>query len=147
MAVVQYTFTHKQYTEQHKTHNIQNNTKIRKSADRAPSMRVLPWHLFYSWGKSTEKLRCVCPSVRLSVRPSAWNKSAPTGRIFKEILYLKIFLKYVEKIAVWLKSDDNNRYFTRRPIYIFNHISLISSYNEKCFRQKLQRKSKHTFCV
>jgi len=35
------------------------------------------------------------------------------------------------------KSDNNNRYFTCRPIYIFNHISLISSYNEKCFRQKL----------
>jgi len=30
----------------------------------------------------------------------------------------------------------------------FNNISLSSSYNEKCFRQNLQRKSKHTsFCV
>ena len=28
---------------------------------------------------------------------------------------------------------------------IFDHISLISSYEGKCFRQKLQRKSKHTF--
>jgi len=28
MAVVQYTFTHKQYTERHKTHNTQNNTNI-----------------------------------------------------------------------------------------------------------------------
>jgi len=28
---------------------------IWKSADRAPSLRVLPWHLPYSWGKSTEK--------------------------------------------------------------------------------------------
>jgi hypothetical protein len=27
MAVVQYTFTHKQYREQHKTNNILNNTK------------------------------------------------------------------------------------------------------------------------
>ena len=26
----------------------------------------------------------------------------------------------------------------------FYHISLISSYNKKCFRQTLQRKSKHT---
>jgi outer membrane receptor for monomeric catechols len=28
VAVVQYTFTHKQYTEQHKTNKTQNNTKI-----------------------------------------------------------------------------------------------------------------------
>ena len=26
-----------------------------KSAGRAPSLRVLPWHLPYKWGKSTEK--------------------------------------------------------------------------------------------
>ena len=28
VAVVQYTFTHKQYTERHKTNNTQNNKKI-----------------------------------------------------------------------------------------------------------------------
>jgi hypothetical protein len=28
VAAVQYTFTHKQYTERHKTNNTQNNTKI-----------------------------------------------------------------------------------------------------------------------
>jgi len=28
VAVVQYTFTHKQYTEQHKTTNTENSTKI-----------------------------------------------------------------------------------------------------------------------
>ena len=32
VAVVQYTFTHKQYTEQHKTKNTQNNTTIWESA-------------------------------------------------------------------------------------------------------------------
>jgi hypothetical protein len=37
MAVTQYTFTHKQYTEQH-------NSLIRKCADRAPSLRGIPWH-------------------------------------------------------------------------------------------------------
>jgi len=35
------------------------------------------------------------------------------------------------------KSDKNNRYFTWRPIYVFYHISLSSSQNEKCFGQKL----------
>jgi len=33
----------------------------------------------------------------------------------------------VEKIQVLLKSDKKNRYFTWKPIYIFDHISLISS--------------------
>jgi hypothetical protein len=58
VAEVQYTFTHNQYREnkQNKTNNTKNNTKIhratqkntrnntkiRKSAGRAPSLRVLP---------------------------------------------------------------------------------------------------------
>jgi len=32
--------------------------------------------------------------------------------------------KTVQKIQVSLKSDKNNGYFTRRPIYIYDHISL-----------------------
>jgi len=40
-AVVQYTFTHKQYIEQ-------KNSLIWKSADRAPSLRGIPWHLPYN---------------------------------------------------------------------------------------------------
>ena len=47
MAVVQYTFTHRQYTEQHEN--------VWKISGRAQSLRVISWHLPYSWGKSTEK--------------------------------------------------------------------------------------------
>jgi len=47
VAVVQYTFTHKQYIEQH--------NELGKSAGRAPSLRIIPWYLPYNWGKSTEK--------------------------------------------------------------------------------------------
>jgi uncharacterized integral membrane protein len=36
-------------TEQHKLQLLW------KSARRAPSLRVLPWHLPYNWGKSMEK--------------------------------------------------------------------------------------------
>jgi len=50
---------------------------------------------------------------------------------------LIIFRKSVEKIQVPLKSDNNNGYYAWRPLYIFDHISLDSSYNEKCFTQKL----------
>jgi hypothetical protein len=35
----------------------QHNSLIGKSADRAPSLRVIPWHLPYNWGKSTEAMR------------------------------------------------------------------------------------------
>jgi len=58
VAVVQYTFTHKQYIEQnnrHKQYIEQHTSLIRKCADCAPSLRGVPWHLPYNWGKSTEK--------------------------------------------------------------------------------------------
>jgi hypothetical protein len=40
------------------THNTENGTHIKKksnlgSAGRSPSLRVIPWHLPYNWGKST----------------------------------------------------------------------------------------------
>ena len=54
---------------------------------------------------------------------------------FHEILYLGTFRKYVEKIQVSLKSNKNNGYFTRGPMYIYDNISLNSTYNEKCFQQ------------
>jgi hypothetical protein len=66
---------------------------------------------------------------------------------FHKIWYLSIFQISVMKIQVSLISDKNNGYFTWRPIYIFYHILLNSSLNEKYFRQLLQRKSKHTFYV
>ena len=42
---------HKQYIEQHNRHKQyieQHNLLIRKSADRAPSLRGKPWHLPYN---------------------------------------------------------------------------------------------------
>jgi hypothetical protein len=36
VAVVQYTFTHKQYTERHKTNNIYNNTKCLEECGPCP---------------------------------------------------------------------------------------------------------------
>ena len=50
-STVQYTFTHKQYTEQynrHKQYIEQHNSLIRKSVDRAPSLRDILWHLPYN---------------------------------------------------------------------------------------------------
>ena len=72
----------------------------------------------------------VCPSVRVGQIVSQWAE-------LHEFWYLSMFRKPAEKIQVSLKSDKNNRYFTWTPIYIFDHISLNSSYIEKCFRQTL----------
>ena len=86
---------------------------------------------FAKISKSDQKLRYVCPSVRMEQLGFHWTD-------FHEIWYYNIFRKSVQKIQVSLKSDNNNRYFTcGRPIYIIVHISLNSSYDEKCFKQKL----------
>jgi hypothetical protein len=52
---------------------------------------------------------------------------------FHEIWYLSILQNSVGKMQVPLIYDMNNGYFTWRPIYIFHHISLHSSYNDKFF--------------
>jgi hypothetical protein len=71
----------------------------------------------------------------LSVRPYGQLGSHWTH--FHEVWYLSIFRNPVENIPVWLKSDKNNGYFTWRLMYTYGNISLSSSWNEKCFRQKL----------
>jgi len=51
VAVVQYTFTHKQYTEQHNRHKQyidQHISLTGKSAGRDPSLQGIPWHLSYN---------------------------------------------------------------------------------------------------
>ena len=65
-------------------------------------------------------VKSVCLSVRME-QPGSQLMD------FLEILYLNIFRKSVEKIRVLLKSEENNRHFTWRPIYIFDHISLSFS--------------------
>jgi hypothetical protein len=73
----------------------------------------------------------------IPVCPSAWNNSTPTEGIFIEFDIWELFLKPVEKIHILLKSDRNNKHITLRPVHICDHISLISSQNEKYFRQTL----------
>jgi hypothetical protein len=77
---------------------------------------------------------------------SAWNNSAPTEQ-FSWNLIFEDFSKICGENLSFIKSAKNNRFFTWRPMYIYETISLSSSQNEKCFGQKLYKKSKHTFCV
>jgi hypothetical protein len=60
---------------------------------------------------------------------------------------MNIFIKSVEKVQVSLKSEQHSGYVTWRFMYIYDNFSLSSSQNEKCFRQTLHGKSKHTFHV
>jgi len=63
--------------------------------------------------------RATINSSCLSVCPSPWNSSAPTGRILLKSWYLVVFRKSVEKIQVPLKSHKNNEHFTWRTTWIY----------------------------
>jgi hypothetical protein len=68
-------------------------------------------------------IMCVCPSVRLSVRMenlgSHWTD-------YREISYLRIFRKLVEKMQVSLKVDEKRVYCACMPKEIYDNISLNS---------------------
>jgi len=88
-------------------------------------------------------LRC---HLKIIFKLLSQNSSGPSICPHKTIVSywnrLQDFLKiYRENLS--LKSNKNNGYFTKRLLHIFYHISLTSSENVKCFRQKLYRKSKH----
>jgi hypothetical protein len=72
----------------------------------------------------------VCLSVRMEKLGSHWTD-------LDVIWYLQDFRKSVGKIKVSLKPDNNNGYIILRPMYIYDNMSLNSSYNKKYFRQQL----------
>lgn len=41
----------------------------------------------------------------------------------------------------------NKKYFTRKSMHMYDNTSLNVSYTEKCFGEKLYRKSNHTYYV
>ena len=60
----------------------------------------------------------------LSVRPFA-TTSLPLDGFSRNCM--SIFLKSVENLQIWLKSDKNNGYVTWRPVVVYDNISLSSS--------------------
>jgi hypothetical protein len=68
VAVVQNTFTHKQYTA-YRERSIHNNKKKIGSAFCAPSLRVIPWHCLTTEEKAWKNLRLVakCPDILAAV--------------------------------------------------------------------------------
>jgi len=92
-------------------------------------------NLFFFWRVrkvANSDYVCCVTSVCLSTR----NNSATIEQTFMKF-DKNIIRKFVEKIQVSLKFDNNNnnnnRHFTWKRMYIYHHISLI------CFRQKLLR--------
>jgi len=73
--------------------------------------------------KSDCQLCHVSPSIRLS----AWNVSAPTGRFFMKFNAGVFFESMPRKLKFLLKSGENNEVFTGRPVYFIGHSSLSSS--------------------
>jgi hypothetical protein len=79
------------------------------------------------FGGAFAKLRRATVSFVMSVWPSIRMEQRGSHRTdFHEIWYLDIFRKSLEKVEVSLKSDKNNGYFTWRPMYVSDHISLSS---------------------
>ena len=73
-------------------------------------------HCFLILGAFVKLWRTI---IRLSVRTEQFDCH---WKDFHQILNLNIFLKSFEKFQNSLKSNMNKRYFTWRPIYIFDHI-------------------------
>jgi len=67
-------------------------------------------------------------------------------RDLREILYFTILQKrFLGKIEVSLNSDNSDRSTLHEDLCRFiDHISLISSYNEECFRKKSCRENQNT---
>jgi hypothetical protein len=73
----------------------------------------------------------VCPFVR----PSAWNNSTPTGRIWMKFHFWAFVQNHRENSSV-IKIGQDNGYFTWRSFLIYDHMSL-NSQNEKRSTWKL----------
>jgi hypothetical protein len=91
------------------------------------------WRLLLLWNfltvfrhahKTTKKAIIIVMSVRPSARI---EQLGPHWTEFHEIWYLSVFRKYVEEFQVSLISGKNKGYFTGRPIYICDHVSLSYS--------------------
>ena len=75
--------------QHHTTHLQQTIHTIHReynsgSAGRAPSLRVIPWHLLYNWGKSTEKTSVRVAQYKNNEQAQRTNKNNNKHRIRTE---------------------------------------------------------------
>jgi hypothetical protein len=96
---------------------------------------------------STQNVSCWrCLSPALGALNKRSMKSVATGTGGAQITFFSSFRKSVEKIQISLQSDKNNWYSTWKPLYIFDHMSLNSSQNNKYFWQVADNIKTHILC-
>jgi hypothetical protein len=108
-----------QYLQLHRCENLQTHTFSLIQKVNCPSIACCR-NVISFLGASARLWKATIASSCLSVSPplcieqlgSYWTD-------FREIRYLWIFRKSIEKTQVSLKSDNYNGQFTRRPIYNF----------------------------
>jgi hypothetical protein len=110
----------------HGTTLCQNGTVLLWSTGTLPFIRYRLQRLIYFLG-AFAKLRKATLNFVMSVRLSAWNNSAHTGRIFMQFYIWLFFSSLLKKIQVPFKFDKNNGYFTWRQVYTVYHNALNSS--------------------
>jgi Fe-S-cluster-containing hydrogenase component 2 len=82
----------------------------------------------------------VCPSLsRMQQLGYHWTE-------FDKVWHLRGFRKSVKKIQVLLKSCKHNSSWHEHSFHIFDNISLNSSWNEKCSRQKFIENKNTILC-
>ena len=75
-----------------------------------------------------------CLSVCLSAHPFAWNNSVPTGWIFLKFDIWVFFENLLKKLNFYWNLTEKHL-CTWIPMYVYDNISLNSSWNEKHFRK------------
>ena len=92
---------------------------------------------FYVRSLNCEKWQLSSPC--LAICPHGTTQ-LPLGEFSWNLIFEYFFSKICREDSNLIKIWQNNGYFTRTQYiysYIFDHTSPSSSYNEKCFRQKL----------
>jgi hypothetical protein len=68
VAVVRYTYTHKQYRERHKTNNTQNNTK-----KYIEHKKCIEQHKKYTEQQKNKEKCGPCPVFEINIVPGCWD--------------------------------------------------------------------------
>jgi lipopolysaccharide export system protein LptC len=70
--------------------------------DRAPSLRVIPWHLAYNWGKGTEKPQLGYQHVHH--KQTQYNTQKKNGNT-----------EYYNVTEHWIHNTENSPYQVSKP--------------------------------
>ena len=95
------------------------------------------WPFLGPFAKFWKASICFVMPVRVKQLGSHWTD-------FSWNFLFEYSWKMFEKKQVSLKLDKNNRYFGWLQIYLFDHISLVSSLNDKYFKKKSCTENQNT---